>query len=84
MSQPSISPTRDARVRAAWQEQVAIAIKTPGLVPLLLQQRHELLPRFGVYYTQLRALPRRVRRALQRKWKHSLAQIQDLSAAKPL
>ena len=80
MLPPSIKPTEDAHVRAAWQAQVAIAIKTPGLVPVLLQRRQELLPRFGACYTQLRALPRRVRRALQRKWKHSLAGIALLLA----
>ena len=73
MSQLPVRPTIDARGRAAWQEQVAVAIKTPGLVPALLQRRQELLPRFGAYYTQLHALPRRVRRALQRHWKQSLA-----------
>ena len=77
---PSINPTVDARVRVAWQEQGAAAGNTPGFVPVLLRQRHELLPRFAVCYTQLRALPRRVRRALQRKWKHSLAGVALLLA----
>ena len=75
MSPSPLRPTVDARVRAAWQEQVAAAGNTPGLLPELLQRRQELLPRFAAYYTQLRALPRRVRRALQRKWKQSLAGV---------
>src|SRR5437762_456005 len=80
MSQPEIRPTLNARMRAAWQEQVATAVKTPGLLPALVQHRQELLPRFATYYTQLRALPRRVRRALQRQWKQSLAGIALLLA----
>jgi len=67
-------------VRAAWQEQVAVAGKTPGLLPELMRWRHELLPTFALHYTQLRALPRRVRRALQRQWKHSLAGVALLLA----
>ena len=35
----------------------------------------ELLPRFAAYYTYLRALPRRVRRALQRQWHLPLAGV---------
>src|SRR6185369_17114355 len=46
---------------------------TPGLLPLILRRRHELLPRFAAAYRQLRALPRRVRRHLQRHWRQSLA-----------
>ena len=51
-------PSLEAHVRAAWQKQVAAAVHTPGLLPELVR-RHELLPRFAAYYTQLRALPRR-------------------------
>jgi len=40
-----------------------------------MRHRHALLPRFAAHYTQLRALPRRVRRALQRKWGPSLASL---------
>ena len=40
-----------------------------------MRHRHELLPRFAAYYTQLRALPRRVRRALQRQWRLPLAGV---------
>jgi len=73
-------PTLDARVRAVWQEQVATAVNSPGLLPTLVKQRQELLPRFAACYTQLRALPRRVRRALQRQWKQSLAGVALLLA----
>ena len=69
------SPSFEARVRAAWQTQLAAAVKMPGLVPALVRHRHELLPRFTAYDTQLRALPRRVRRALQRQWRLPLAGI---------
>jgi hypothetical protein len=40
-----------------------------------MHHRSELLPRFAAYYTQLRALPQRVRRALQRQWRQSLAGV---------
>jgi hypothetical protein len=72
MSQPSIKAPLGARVLPLWPEQEIAAGTTPDLAPDLLRQP-ELLPRFGAYYTQLRALPRRVRRALQRQWKQSLA-----------
>ena len=74
------TPILEARVRAAWQEQVAAAVKTPGLLPDLVHRRAELLPRFAAYYTQLQALPRRVRRALQRQWRQSLAAMALLLA----
>jgi hypothetical protein len=45
-----------------------------------MRRRHELLPTFALHYTQLRALPRRVRRALQRKWQHSLPGVALLLA----
>jgi hypothetical protein len=65
----------EAHVRAAWQTQLAAAVNTSGLLPVLVRRRSELLPRFAAYYTQLRALPRRVRRALQRQWRLPLAGI---------
>src|SRR5215831_10303497 len=68
------TPNLVARVRAAWEEQVAAAVKTPGL-PELMRCQPELLSRFAAYYTQLRALPRRMRRALQRQWRLPLAGI---------
>ena len=65
----------DAHVRAAWQEQIAAARRRPGLLPEILRRREELLHRFTAYYIQLRALPRRVRRALQRQWHLPLAGV---------
>src|SRR5215510_3781676 len=63
----------EARLRAAWQTQLTAAKHRPGLLPLLVQQRHTLLPRFEAAYRALRALPHRVRRSLQRYWRQSLA-----------
>jgi hypothetical protein len=51
------------------------AREIPGLLPTLAQHRQDLLPRFAGYYQRLNALPRRVRRALQRRWRHSLAGV---------
>src|SRR5262245_27246660 len=70
----------DAHVRAAWQEQRAAAGRTPDHLPALVRHRQELLPRFATYYTALRALPRRVRRALQRQWRLPLAGVALLLA----
>jgi hypothetical protein len=46
----------------------------------MVHRQPELLPRVVGYYTQLRALPRRVRRALQRQWRLPLAGIALLLA----
>jgi hypothetical protein len=62
---PRSSPL-ETRVQAAWQARLATAVKTPDVVSELVC-RHELLPRVAAYYTQLQALPRRVRRALHRQ-----------------
>lgn len=73
-------PALDARIRAAWQTQLASAVKTPGLLRELVRRRGELLPRFAAQYRQMCALPRRVRRALQRKVGYSLAGVALLLA----
>ena len=80
MRSPSPTPPLNARVQAAWQAQLAAAGQRPGLRWTLLRQRHELLPRFAAYYTQLEALPRRLRRHLQRRCKQSLAGVALLLA----
>src|SRR4029450_156953 len=46
--------------------------KSPGLLVRLVQHRQELLPRFTTAYHQLRALPKWLRRRLQRHWRASL------------
>src|SRR5580765_3862578 len=68
----SAAPRTDARTRAAWQTQVAAAKKTPGLLPFLVRQRHDVLPRFASAYRRLRTLPKWLRRRLQRHWHASL------------
>ena len=75
MQRSSRASILDPHVRAAWQEQIAAARQRPGLLPELVRRRDELLPRFAAYYTYLRALPRRVRRALQRQWHLPLAGV---------
>jgi hypothetical protein len=68
-------PPLDAHGRTAWQTQMGAAVHTPDLVPALVRRQPALFPRYTVYYTQLRALPRRVRRALQRQWRLPLAGV---------
>src|SRR4029450_7299465 len=62
----SSSVLLDSTVVRAWYAQLADASKTPGLVQHLVRRTGELLPRFAAYYDRLRALPRRLRRALGR------------------
>jgi len=59
----------------AWQEGIAKAGTNPIHKQQLLQKEAELLPRFAAHYKQLKALPRRMRRTLQRKWKQGLAGV---------
>jgi hypothetical protein len=66
---------REEDLWAAWQAQVAASVKTPGLLPEVMRGRSELFPHFTAYYAQLWALPRRVRRALQRQWQQPLAAL---------
>jgi hypothetical protein len=61
----------DNTVTTAWKSQIAEAAKTPSLAELLAQRGGELFPRFASAYTELRALPRGARRALQRRLAHS-------------
>jgi len=61
----------DNTVTTAWKSQIAHAAKTPSLAELLAQRGNELFPRFAAAYSELRALPRGARRALQRRLAHS-------------
>ena len=65
----------DTGVLAAWGEQVAMASRMPSLSRLVVQCGDELFPRFAASYEELRTLPRRTRRALQRR----LARSRDLT-----
>lgn len=57
----------DHTITAAWDSQVREADKIPWLGEILWRRGTELFPRFAVCYTELRALPRSSRRALQRE-----------------
>lgn len=71
-SQQSFRMFHDHTLLSAWRAQLAQA-PNPLTQHQLAQQEQVLLPRFAVYYDQLQHLPRRIRRALQRQWKQSLA-----------
>lgn len=62
-------------ILSAWRDQLAEAAENPSLSQQILRREQELYPRFVAHYTQLRHLPRRVRRSLQRRWKQSLAGV---------
>jgi hypothetical protein len=59
----------DHDILAAWQAGIAEAARSSVLLRQVERYGGQLLPRFAAQYTQLRALPRRERRALQRRWK---------------
>jgi hypothetical protein len=63
-------PTRTVgqALLSAWQDELQ-ATRNPSIKHQCLQQEGELLPRFADHYEKLKALPRRVRRSLQRQWK---------------
>src|SRR5215471_8548432 len=73
----------DAAILSAWRGQLAATGARRGLRTQLLQRRQELLPRFATLYRQLRALPRRLRKALQRRWGVSLASAALLLTLQP-
>ncbi|HEX2237917.1 MAG TPA: hypothetical protein VHJ19_06090 [Gammaproteobacteria bacterium] len=59
--------TFDQILLSAWQDEFKKA-RDPSLKQQLSLRRDELLPRFAEHYQQLKALPRRMRRSLQRQW----------------
>jgi hypothetical protein len=73
-------PARSAFEVRAWYAQLAVAAKTPGLAQYLILRTGEILPRFVAHYRRLRALPRRVRRAIERRRSFSLAALALLLA----
>src|SRR5262245_5224054 len=73
----------DTSTLGAWRGQLAATGKRLGLRTYLLQHRQELLPRFAAAYRQLRTLPRRLRKALQRRWRLSLAGVALLLTVQP-
>src|SRR5258705_7604930 len=81
---PDSSATLTSADIGAWRGQVAATGKRLGLRTYLLQHRQGLLPRFATLYRQLRALPRHVRRALQRRWGMSVASAALLLTLQPL
>ena len=74
-----LSETSDQVMLSAWQAELN-AIGNRNLRQQCQQQEGELLPRFAEHYQQLKTLPRRLRRSLQRHWKRSLAGVALLMA----
>jgi hypothetical protein len=67
-------------VLSVWREQIGQVTHNQQLRQQLLYQERELLPRFTKHYDTLKALPRHMRRRLQRQWKQSLAGVALLLA----
>jgi hypothetical protein len=65
-------------ILSAWREGLATHSRLHK--QRLLLKEAELLPCFAAHYEKLRALPRRMRRSLQRQWKQSLAGVALLLA----
>src|SRR5260221_10148378 len=80
----SIHSSVDIATLSAWRGQLAATGARRGLRTQLLQHRQELLPRFTALYRQLRALPRRARKTLQRLWGASLAAVVLALTPQPL
>jgi hypothetical protein len=70
-------PDLSSPVRAAFNEAYLAVFRIP---PPRSVRGSEVVPGFAARYQQLRALPRRVRRAMQRRWKHTLGAIALLMA----
>jgi len=62
-------------ILSAWREGVAEAARGSGSGRRLLSRERELLPLFWEQYEKLKAMPRRMRRLIQKKWKHTLAGV---------
>src|SRR5215208_4326246 len=71
--------TFDQAVLSAWQDELK-ATGDATLEQQCLEREPDLLPRFTDQYRQLKTLPRRMRRGLQRQWKRSLAGVALLLA----
>jgi hypothetical protein len=59
--------TIEQSLAAAWTVQLEQAVKTPWILEALLGQGNAAAARFAYYYSELRRLPRHVRRALARR-----------------
>lgn len=71
----------DETILAAWDSQVAhAAADGPFLAEALSRAGRDVFPRFAVYYSELRVLPRGARRALQRQ----LARSHEPAAIPPI
>jgi hypothetical protein len=68
MQHPNL-PSLAVRARTVWQAQGCAAGMPLSLWPALVHRQPALVPRVAVSIAQLCALPRRVRRALQRQWR---------------
>ncbi len=76
MPNPYASSPADPQVLTLFQEELARATAMPSLSAA----GPALWPRFAEYYQGLTRLPRRLRRALQRRWRRSLGGIALLCA----
>ena len=63
------------QVRDAFDEGCRAVFKTHSQRPMLEYKSRDLLLRFAAHYQHLSALPRRMRRALERRWKQTLSAI---------
>ena len=63
------------QVRDAFDEGCRAVFKTHAQRPMLEYKSRDLLLRFAAHYQHLSALPRRMRRTLERRWKCTLSAI---------
>jgi Ca2+-binding RTX toxin-like protein len=77
---PSV-PDLDPRVCTAFEEACLAIFSIRVERPLSARTAHPFLLRFAEHYQHLSTLPRRVRRSMQRRWKHTLSAIALLMAS---
>jgi hypothetical protein len=70
-----LAVTAFPQVREAFDEACVAVFKNGVPRPLAVGEPQDLLPGFAAHYQRLRALPRRTRRSIQRRWKRTLSAI---------
>src|SRR5688500_17501872 len=77
---PNSVPGFDPCIRAAFDEACLTVFSAWVQRPFDECESHEVLQGFAAHYRQLSALPRRARRAMERRWKRTLSAIALLMA----
>ena len=77
---PGSVPDPSPHIRAAFDAACLTVFKAPVQRAFVGRELHEMLHCFATHYQHLSTLPRRARRSMQRRWKHTLSAIALLMA----